>query len=116
MPSFEKEAVFQGIQRAIYASRSLEEVLDGFEVYYLFWDRAAISTIRELLTHSPNSLVRCGAMRWLTKYDADGSLALIQNQLTDDDIDVANTAYLLLEELEYPVKPYETFDTREVSF
>ena len=116
MPSFEREAVFQGIQRAIYSSRSLEEVLDGFEVYYLFWDTAAISTIRELVTQSPNSLVRCGAMRWLAKYDADRSLALIQNQLTDDDIDVANTAYLLLEELEYPVKPYETFDTREVSF
>ena len=54
-------------------------------------------------------------MQWLAEHDLEKNRGLIQDKLGDENIDVANTAFLLLEKPEFPIESFETYETREIS-
>jgi tetratricopeptide (TPR) repeat protein/HEAT repeat protein len=95
----ESEIVMQGIHRAIHCSRSVSEVMMGLESLYALLQSEATPVIQQLCSTVTNSVVVRGAMTCLSLYDPTGSQDLIKKRLDDEDVETANTAYLIMSKL-----------------
>ena len=98
LPPAEAEMVVQGIQQAIFSSVTLSEIMNALDSFCVLRQFDAIALLQQFCA-AASSLVRCGALKCLARYDPAGSRKLIKRGLTDENIDVANTACLLLNQL-----------------
>ena len=96
LPSSDQTMVLQGIYRAIEESRTIQEAIPGFHALYAVSQKAAIPMMRQFCTSTSSSFVLCGAMRCLAYHDPTESLVYIRHHLSDENITVANTAYVLM--------------------
>jgi tetratricopeptide (TPR) repeat protein/HEAT repeat protein len=93
------EMVKHAIQRAILGSQTLSEVLNGLESLYALLLADAIPMFRQFCATTSHSVILCGAMTCLALYDPTGSQDVIKQYLDDQDVKVANTAYVLTSQL-----------------
>ncbi len=96
----DSEIVIQGIHRAIQYSQTLQEVMNGLKSFYTLLQTEAIPVIQQLGSRASNKVIFCGVMKCLVQYDPTGSRDFLKNYLHDEDIEVANTAYLIVNRLD----------------
>ena len=99
LPPAEAEMVIQGIQRAISGSKTVPEVINALDSFCGLRQFDAIPVIQQLCATATNRVILCGAMKCLARYDPTGSQDLIKNHLHDEDLEVANTAYVIMRKL-----------------
>jgi len=89
------EQMRQGLLRALQTSQNIEEVIMACRALHLL-ETDALADIRAYAAPPHSDVLRCGVMRWLASCDGEESRALFHANLTDEHLDVANTAFRLL--------------------
>lgn len=93
----EREQMRQGLLRALRTSQSIEEVMRACQALSLLLETNAAADIREYAAPSHPAMLRCGVMRWLAANADEGRLSLFRANLADEHLEVANTAFFLLQ-------------------
>jgi HEAT repeat protein/tetratricopeptide (TPR) repeat protein len=99
LQTVDAEMVIQGVHRALQWSQTSQEVMNGLESLYALLQADAIPVIQQLGLTSSNRLILCGVIICLAQYDPTGCQDYLENFLQNDDIEVANTAYVMKSEL-----------------
>ena len=97
-PPEARDALRHGLLRALAASAALDEAAQACDALGFALASQAHSEIQAMAEDAGHSAVaRCAAMQWLAAHDGDASRRLFERALHDHDLDVANTAFLLLQ-------------------
>ena len=93
----EREQMRQGLLRALQTSQSIEDVRLACQALSLLLEANAAADIREYAAPPHPTTLRCGVMRWLAANADEGRLPIFRANLADEHLEVANTAFLLLQ-------------------
>lgn len=97
-PPEARDALRHGLLRALAASATLDEAAQACDALGFALASQAHPEIQAMAEDAGHSAVaRCAAMQWLAAHDGDASRRLFERALHDNDLDVANAAFLLLQ-------------------
>lgn len=99
LPSSEANPIIRGMEQALSLSSTLEEARCGVNVYAAFLRTEAAAVIRELVNPDSSSLLQRAALTWLAQHAPGESMELLQAQVQHHNIDIANTAHDLYQDI-----------------
>jgi hypothetical protein len=92
----EWQMLWQGLQRAIQASQTVTEALNGMECLAMFWPDEARHYIQHVCDHPTRSVLVCGALQWFAHHEPELAQKLGGPLQASDNIEIANAAYRLV--------------------